>query len=138
MAEINQLYDDVMLDHIRNARNYRWIEDADVSAKRFNPLCGDELTVYLRLAGETIHDIAFQCSCCGISMASASMMTEQVKGKPRAQAQAIVRAFRERLRESHDVSPDDLAVLYAVRDFPTRKDCAGLAWDALAEALQRT
>src|SRR5687768_468690 len=126
MSKLAKLYDDVMLDHIRNARNYRVIEDADRSVRLFNPLCGDEVTVYLKLDEDVISDIGFQCSCCGISMASASIMTEQVKGKNKDQAQAAVREFMARLREPSDMDPlgelQCSAVLNAAREFPTRRD----------------
>ncbi|MGH8719084.1 MAG: Fe-S cluster assembly sulfur transfer protein SufU [Burkholderiales bacterium] len=136
MHDIKQLYDDVMLDHIRNARNYRKIADADQLVERFNPLCGDELILYVNLDEDVICDIAFQCSCCGISMASASMMTEQIRGKSRIEAQTMANAFIEGLRESA-ASPGELrAVSHAVRDFPSRIQCATLAWEALQAALE--
>jgi nitrogen fixation protein NifU and related proteins len=139
MTDIKQLYDDVMLDHIRNARNYRVIDEADCTAREFNPLCGDELTLYLKLEEKTIMDIAFQCSCCGIAMASASIMTEAVKGKNEAQARALAAEFRGNLEwiSGAEASPESIAVavLSAVRDFPSRVDCATLAWSALLAAL---
>ena len=140
MTDIKQLYDDVMLDHIRNARNYRVIDDADRIACEFNPLCGDELTLYLKFDGKNIDDVAFQCSCCGISMASASMMTEVIRGKDEAQARAIAKNFCKHLeRQAHtEPSPESIAVpvLTAVRDFPSRVDCAVMPWSALLAALK--
>jgi nitrogen fixation NifU-like protein len=140
MTDIKQLYDDMMLDHIRNARNYRKIDNADRTASEFNPLCGDELTLYLKLEETTIADVAFQCSCCGISMASASMMTEAIKGKNKAQARVVAEKFRQHVESTRQVhlpgEPIAVPVLSAVRDFPSRVDCATLAWNALLAALK--
>lgn len=138
MTELNKLYDDVIMDHIKHARNYRELDAADRRAEGFNPLCGDTLTVFVKLDRDRIEDASFQCSCCGISMASASIMTENVKGKSIAEARAVIRDLTGLLtgtdgsavRESH------LAVLNVVRDFPSRVDCALLAWQTLAAALQ--
>ena len=85
MAELKNLYDDVIMDHIRNARNYHKLDGANREAEGSNPLCGDVITVYLKLSGEVIEDIGFQCTCCGVSMASASIMTESVKGKNKSE-----------------------------------------------------
>ena len=93
MPDTSTLYDDVILDHIKNARNYRVLEHADRKAEGVNPLCGDSFTVYVQLDGEVIRDASFQCSCCGISMASASVMTEAVKGKTVTQARELHRRF---------------------------------------------
>ena len=95
MSATHALYDEVILDHIKNARNYRVLEHADRVAEGVNPLCGDTFTVYVQLDGEVIRDAAFQCSCCGISMASASVMTEAVKGRTLAQADELYRRFIE-------------------------------------------
>jgi nitrogen fixation protein NifU and related proteins len=133
MAALESLYDEVMLDHIRNARNYRVIADANRTVQRFNPLCGDEMTVYLKLDHDVICDIAFQCSCCGISMASASIMTESMKGKSAAAAKALIEDFNAGLREE---GPRANAALEAVREFPSRRDCAALAWEALQSAFE--
>ncbi len=142
MTELHKLYDDVIMDHIKNARNYRQIENADRSVEGFNPLCGDTLTVYLRLHDSRIEDASFQCSCCGISMASASIMTEHVKGKTRDEAQASIGALIDVLAHVSEpeqidaqTAPSHLAVLNAVRDFPSRVECAALAWNTLASAL---
>ncbi len=140
MSEKSALYDDVILDHIKNARNYRPIENADRHAEGVNPLCGDTFTVYVDLDGETIRDAAFQCSCCGISMASASVMTEIVRGKSVERAQALYRHFIALLNDQDAPQTDDamgeLAVLGVVRDFPSRRNCAALAWHTLAAALE--
>lgn len=142
MADLNNLYDDVVMDHIKNARNYRRIENADRSVEGFNPLCGDTLTVYLRVHDGRVADVSFQCSCCGISMASASIMTEHVKGKTRDETQTSIDALLDVLahasepdRIAGNTAPGHLAVLNAVRDFPSRVECAALAWNTLASAL---
>lgn len=139
MSELGKLYDGVIMDHIKNARNYRGIEKPDRSAQGFNPLCGDTLTIFVKLDDQLIEDVSFQCSCCGISMASASIMTEQVKGKGTAEAEALVRDLDVLLAQAPNVDQASglahLAVLGVVRDFPSRVDCARLAWQTLAAAL---
>ena len=140
MSAAHSLYDDVILDHIKNARNYRVLERADRVAEGVNPLCGDTFTVYVRLEGEVIRDAAFQCSCCGISMASASVMTEAVKGRTLAQADELYRRFIGLLAKpgAPEVADDlgEVAVLAVVRAFPSRRDCAALAWHTLLAALE--
>jgi len=139
MSQSSALYDDVILDHIKNARNYRAIEKPDRLAEGVNPLCGDSFTVYVNLDGETIREAAFQCSCCGISMASASVMTEAVRGKSVERVRALYQHFMRLLNdEATPQTVDDmgeLAVLGVVRDFPSRRNCAALAWHTLAAAL---
>jgi nitrogen fixation NifU-like protein len=140
MTALETLYDELVVDHIRNARNYRVIEKADRVARQFNPLCGDELILYLELEDDNIADIAFQCSCCGISMASASMMTEAVKGTSEARARSLAEQFlADLMRTSRAEAPIQLIsmpVLSAVHDFPSRLDCAALAWLALLAAFE--
>jgi nitrogen fixation protein NifU and related proteins len=140
MVAVEKLYDDVILDHIKNARNYRKIENADREMEEFNPLCGDILNVYLRMRNEIIEDIAFQCTCCGISMASASIMTEKVKGRTKMDAhelsQKFVRLLERRGEEmTLEKENDTLAVLATIREFPSRISCATLAWKALERIL---
>jgi nitrogen fixation protein NifU and related proteins len=139
MSQSSALYDDVILDHIKNARNYRLIEHPDRQAEGVNPLCGDSFSVYVNLDGETIREAAFQCSCCGISMASASVMTEVVRGKSVEAARALYQHFIRLLnQEDAERTAEDmgeLAVLGVVRDFPSRRNCAALAWHTLAAAL---
>lgn len=137
---IENLYDDVMMDHINNARNYRVIPDAQRKATAINPLCGDEITVYIRLRSERIDDVAFRCSSCGISMASASIMTDAVKGKSCPEARDLsqsMRALIDGTGLSMALPPNSelQAILAALREFPTRKTCATLAWLALTSAL---
>jgi nitrogen fixation NifU-like protein len=140
MSQPSALYDHVILDHIKNARNYRAMEDAHRTAEGVNPLCGDSFTVYVQLDGETIRDASFQCSCCGISMASASVMTEEVKGKSVEQARQLYRAFTQMLSHPEAVAPShelgEVALLSVVRDFPSRRNCAALAWHTLNAALE--
>ncbi len=140
MADVKTLYDDVILDHIKNARNYHKIENASVKAEEFNPLCGDVINLYMVLDKEIISDIGFQCSCCGISMASTSIMTEKVLGRRRVEAQALAKQFIdmvERYKSEGEVKMenDALAVLATVREFPSRISCATLAWKALEKML---
>jgi nitrogen fixation NifU-like protein len=140
MVDLKKLYDDVIMDHIKNARNYCRPENANCEAEGSNPLCGDVFTVYLRMRGDTIEDIGFQCSCCGISMASASIMTESVKGKNKNEAKSIFQRFSRMLAQTQPDSSsatDDLSVLAAVREFPSRINCATLAWETLEQALDQ-
>jgi len=138
MSELKNLYDDVIMDHIKNVRNYRKPEGANREAERSNPMCGDVMTVYLKLQGELILDVGFQCSCCGISMASASIMTERVKGKKIIEARSMFRHFSRLLAQSSSrasTQTDDLCVLAAVREYPSRINCATLPWETLEQAL---
>jgi nitrogen fixation NifU-like protein len=140
MPQSSALYDEVILDHIKNARNYRPLEHADRQAEGVNPLCGDSFTVYVNLDGDVIREAAFQCSCCGISMASASVMTETVRGKTIERVRALHQHFMRLLTDEDKPQADDdmgeLAVLGVVRDFPSRRNCAALAWHTLAAALE--
>ncbi len=134
------LYDDFVMDHIKNARNYRVIEDADRKADGSNPLCGDEMTVYLQMAAGRIRDVAYQCTCCGISMASASMMTEQIMGKDVAEVRKLVQTFQEMLDHPADFEPPRdaptvQAMLETVRQYPSRVRCAALPWTTLGTLL---
>jgi nitrogen fixation NifU-like protein len=136
-----KLYDDVLMDHIKNARNYRALDDANRTASGANPLCGDEVTVYLRLDQDCVQKVAFQCTCCGISMASASIMTQSVVGRHARDALAAIRAFADLLATPADRTlaggdPNQHAVLDTVRRFPTRLQCALLPWITLEAALQ--
>jgi nitrogen fixation NifU-like protein len=138
---LEQLYDKVIMDHINNARNYRAMPDADRKAEAVSTLCGDSVTVYVKLDGDCIHDVAFQCASCAISMASASIMTETVRGKRRADAAALMNAVTNRIMqtgatEQTTFSADQTAIFEALRAFPTRKTCATVAWHALAAALE--
>jgi nitrogen fixation protein NifU and related proteins len=133
-------YDDFVMDHIKNARNYRVLDDANRKATGTNPLCGDEITVYLKLEGDTLAEIAFQCTCCGISMASASMMTEQMRGRHTDDVRNLVRAFNEILSRAAGEAPQSpgpviQAMLETVRRYPARRRCAVLPWVTLGDIL---
>lgn len=135
------LYDDLIMDHIRNARNFRVIEDADHSASGTNPLCGDELTVFVRLdGGDRIADVSYQCTCCGITMASASLMTGHVRGRSVEEVTAMARAFRaDASGTGNDAIPPDAVVrtvLEIARQYPVRQRCAALPWETLGTMLE--
>jgi nitrogen fixation NifU-like protein len=141
MPDRKSLYDDVIMDHIKNARNYRELPNADRRAQGVNPLCGDTFTVYLRLESGRIREAAFQCACCGISMASASVMTELVQDRTLGEAGALVEQFARLVRrpdeaESAQLETDRLAILSVVRASPSRANCAVLAWHTLDAALK--
>jgi nitrogen fixation protein NifU and related proteins len=139
VADPKKLYDDVMMDHIKNARNFRAIEGAARKVDIVNPLCGDTMTLYLSLQGERISDVAFQCSCCGVSMASASIMTERVKGMDRGAAKTLIAQLTQALKMPREAAvaleEGEMAVVAAVREFPQRVNCAALGWRALDAAL---
>jgi nitrogen fixation NifU-like protein len=136
--ELDDLYRDVILDHNRSPRNFGVLEPADASVEGFNPMCGDRLTVRLKMAGEQIADIRFEGEGCAISTASASLMTEAVKGKTRAESLALFEQVH-RLLTDDSASSDalgKLAALSGVREYPARVKCASLCWHTLASALQ--
>ena len=137
---VSKAYDDLIMDHIKNARGFRRLADATHHAEGSNPLCGDEVTIYLTLAGERIESAAFQCTCCGISMASASIMTESVTGKSRAEVRAWLAEFVAALEKHADAAPPGAgdahyALLETVQQFPARTRCAMLPWVTLEAAL---
>ena len=135
-----RLYDDLVMDHIKNARNYRILDNANRKATGSNPLCGDELTVYLAVERDRIQDIAFLCTCCGISMASASIMKERVKGETAADARSLLRSFVSAVLGGGDLAaygafPGQRAILATAQEFPARTRCAALPWATLEGAL---
>jgi nitrogen fixation protein NifU and related proteins len=135
--ELDDLYRDVILDHNRRPRNFGPLEPADASAEGVNPLCGDRLTLRLNLAADKIEEIRFEGEGCAISTASASLMTEAVKGKTRAQALELFERVH-RLLTDDGASGDDLgklAALSGVREYPARVKCASLCWHTLASVL---
>ena len=137
-TELQELYQEVILDHNRRPRNFRTIEGGR-KAEGYNPLCGDRLTLYLRVDDDVITDVSFQGSGCAISKASASLLTENVKGKTIAQAEALFNRFQEMITAPMDASLDDLgklSVLGGVRQFPVRVKCASLAWHTLRAAVE--
>jgi nitrogen fixation protein NifU and related proteins len=141
MADLLDLYQELILEHSKSPRNYRELKVADRKAEGFNPLCGDRFTVYVRMEGDSIQDIAFQGSGCAISKASASMMTQSVKGKSSREAKELFEHFHQTVtgRSSKNGKQADLgklAVFSGVAEFPTRVKCATLAWHTLQAALE--
>lgn len=142
MSELSELYQEIILDHNRSPRNFRILEDADSQAIGHNPLCGDQITVYIRMDGDRIRDVAFQGAGCAISKASASLMTEAVKGKTLAEAEGLFRDFHHMVTDSPESLPDiermgKLAAFAGVCEFPARVKCASLAWHTLIAAIKR-
>jgi nitrogen fixation NifU-like protein len=136
--ELKDLYRDVILDHNRQPRNFGRLEPADAQADGFNPLCGDRLSVFVRLNGDRIEDLRFEGKGCAISTASASLMTEAVKGKSRAAVEEIYQRVHALLTQQGAPPADDLgklAALSGVREFPARVKCASLCWHTLNAAL---
>jgi nitrogen fixation NifU-like protein len=140
MADLRELYQEVILDHYKRPRNCRRLEDANKHADGFNPLCGDKVTVFLRVEDGIVRDIAFQGSGCAISTASASMMTESLKGKSEAEAARIFERFHDLVTGKDSGGGDHgglgkLEVFTGVRDYPVRVKCATLAWHTMRAAL---
>ena len=135
---LRELYQEVILDHTKNPRNFREIENASHDAKGHNPLCGDRLSLYILVEDGVIRDVSFKGAGCAISTASASMMTEALKGKTEAEAEALFGAFHSVVTGKEDADEDalgKLAVFAGVRDYPVRVKCATLAWHTLNAAL---
>ncbi len=140
MSDLTDLYQEVILDHNRRPRNFGVLPDATRTADGHNPLCGDRLRLYVKLDGDRIDDVKFEGSGCAISKASASLMTEAVRGKTVGEARAIFDQFHELVTGGREADLDDevlgkLAVLGGVREFPVRVKCASLAWHTLKSAL---
>ncbi len=140
MSDLNDLYQEVILDHNKRPRNFRRIEPASHHAEGFNPLCGDKLSLTMQVEGETVSDVAFQGSGCAISKASASLMTDAVRGKSVEEARSLFERFHRMVTTPPDAPVEDLgklSVLAGVREFPVRVKCASLAWHTLKAALDR-
>lgn len=140
MSELNDLYQEVILDHNKNPRNFREITDADKRADGNNPLCGDKLQVFVKMDGETVEDVAFLGSGCAISKASASMMTQTVKGKTKEEAEKIFDEFHKMVTGKLDIETDEnslgkLRIFAGVLEFPARVKCASLSWHTVNAAL---
>jgi nitrogen fixation NifU-like protein len=141
VSELTDLYQEVILDHNKTQRNFGPLDSANRHADGHNPLCGDQLRVYLELDGDTVTDIHFEGSGCAISKASASIMTEVVKGKTTEEVEAMFASFHELMtgdpsvKESAGPGLGKLAVFEGVREFPVRVKCATLAWHTLEAAL---
>jgi nitrogen fixation NifU-like protein len=141
MSDLRDLYQEVILDHSKRPRNFHAMPEADRKAEGYNPLCGDRETVYLDLEGDRLQDVSFQGTGCAISTASASMMTESVKGKTRAEAEALFDRFHDLITGKDgggNGGPElgKLAVFSGVREYPVRVKCATLPWHTLKAALQ--
>lgn len=139
MADLRDLYQEVILEHSKAPRNYRELPSANHKAEGFNPLCGDHFLLYLDLDGDTIRDIAFQGSGCAISKASASMMTQSVKGKSKQEAEKLFSEFHKLVTGQANGNHADvgkLAAFSGVSEFPVRVKCATLAWHTLHAALE--
>lgn len=140
MSDLNELYQETILEHNKNPRNFREIEDADKEADGNNPLCGDALRVYVKMDGDTVSDVAFKGSGCAISKASASMMTQSVKGKTREEAEQLFGEFHAMVTGNLDIETDNhhlgkLRIFAGVLEFPARVKCASLSWHTLNAAL---
>lgn len=139
VRELRDLYQEVILEHSKKPRNFRTIETANHKAEGFNPLCGDHFTVYVDVKDGAINDIGFQGSGCAISKASASMMTQMLKGKTEAEAEGVFTKFHDLVTGHAEGDGQDLgklAVFAGVSEFPLRVKCATLAWHALRAALK--
>jgi nitrogen fixation NifU-like protein len=138
MSDLGDLYQEVILDHNRRPRNFRTMEDANRKQEGYNPLCGDRLMLYVKLEGDRIADVAFQGSGCAISKASASLMTEALKGKTLDEARELFEKFHDMVTSSPESEAPDLgklSVLSGVREYPTRIKCASLPWHTLKAAV---
>ena len=143
MPDLSALYQEVILDHNRRPRNFRVLEDADHQSEGFNPLCGDRISVYVKLNGSVVDDVSFQGSGCAISIASASLMTERLKGRKLEEVQALFERFHQLVTGNLDSQvpsePDlgKLVVFEGVSRYPVRVKCATLTWHALRAALEK-
>jgi len=142
MSELSELYQQVILDHNKKPRNFRKLETANHKAEGFNPLCGDQLTIYLNLEDNTVKEVGFEGSGCAISKAAASMMTQAVKGKSKEQAEHLFQEFHSMVtgqlnEETEENNLGNLKIFAGVRDFPVRVKCATLPWHTLHAALNK-
>ena len=140
MSELSELYQQVILDHNKKPRNFRKLEEANRMAEGYNPLCGDQLTVYLQLEDEVVKDVSFEGSGCAISKAAASMMTQSVKGKTKQEAETLFNEFHRMVTGELDeaTTPNHLGrltIFSGVRDYPARVKCASLSWHTMHAAL---
>jgi nitrogen fixation NifU-like protein len=142
-AELRELYQEVILDHSKKPRNFHDMKDANRSADGFNPLCGDKATIFVRLEGDVVKDVSFTGKGCSISTASASMMTEALKGKTRREAEALFERFHALVTASPDTAQENaapelgkLAAFSGVCEFPVRVKCASLPWHTFKAAIE--
>lgn len=139
MSDLRDLYQEVIFDHYRKPRNCHALACANHKAEGHNPLCGDQVTVYLKIENDVIEDLSFSGSGCAISTASASLMTEALKGKKVAEVEHLFQEFHHMVTSPEDTPHEDigkLEVLAGVREFPARVKCATLAWHTLHAALK--
>jgi nitrogen fixation NifU-like protein len=141
MSDLRELYQELIIDHSKRPRNFRVLEGANRKSDGYNPLCGDKVTVFLELEGDRVKDIGFQGTGCAISTASASVMTESLKGKSLAQVEALFDMFHQLVTgkpPTAGTAPElgKLAVFSGVSEFPARVKCATLAWHTLHAAIQ--
>ena len=141
MAELSELYQQVILDHNKNPRNFKRLETANREQEGYNPLCGDHITLYLEMDGDFIKDVGFQGSGCAISKASASMMTAAVKGKTKGEAEVMFDEFHRMVKGDLDAETEQnhlgrLKIFAGVREFPARVKCASLSWHTLRAAME--
>lgn len=141
MSELRELYQELVLDHGKHPRNFHGMDNADRQSVGYNPLCGDKLAIYVKLDGDVVLDVSFHGSGCAISTASASLLTEALKGKTRAEVDQLLNEFVAMLTDE-SAEPDleklgKLAVFQGVREFPVRVKCATLAWRTLEAALEQ-
>jgi nitrogen fixation protein NifU and related proteins len=141
MSDLRELYQELIIDHSKRPRNFRALEAADCKSEGYNPLCGDKVTVFLELEHDRVKNVSFQGAGCAISTASASVMTESVKGKTVAEAEALFEVFHNLVTGKPPATgktPElgKLAVFSGVSEFPARVKCATLAWHTLHAALQ--
>jgi nitrogen fixation NifU-like protein len=143
MDSLRELYQDVILDHHRKPRNRREMPEASAKASGYNPLCGDRVSVFVKLEDDVLEDVSFVGSGCAISQASASMMTDCLKGRTRADVARVAEAFQRLVTAEGAAMPEGdelvekLEAFAGVREFPSRVKCASLAWHALRTALER-
>ena len=140
MSELSELYQQVILDHNKKPRNFHKLENANRSAEGYNPLCGDHLNVYLHVEDDQVKEVSFEGSGCAISKASASMMTQAVKGKTKAEAELLFSEFHRMATGELDAESDanhlgKLTIFAGVREFPARVKCATLSWHTMHAAL---
>ena len=141
MRDLRELYQEVIFDHYKQPRNYHRLENTACKAEGYNPLCGDKVTVYLKVENGVIQDASFEGTGCAISTASASLMTEALKGKTEAEAEELFKEFHDMVTSAN---PSDhprlgkLAALSGVREFPARTKCATLVWHTLHAALKKS
>ncbi len=140
MSDLSDLYQEVILDHNRRPRNFHELSAPSHHAEGYNPLCGDQLNLFLRIEGDVVREVGFQGSGCAISKASASLMTDSIKGMKVADVRALFERFHRMVTTPPDRPVEDLgklSVLAGVREFPVRVKCASLAWHTLKAALDR-